>query len=509
MEKVIVRAGQAVKTYPFTAPSPLSAFTAELCPLPCGGHGRCGKCKVIAKGKLSPLSAEEKSLLTPQEQRSGVRLACCALALGSCEIVVGYTAAQVQTAAAALAQEWEGGSLFGDAGWAFAADIGTTTIAAYLVSLQGRLGESPAASGANCQARFGADVITRIERSMEIGIKPLRDCLLDQLDGLFTQLAQEQQVSLRAVKGVVLAGNTTLLHFAAGLDPAGIACAPYTPQSLFGVLEAARGFFPSLPPAAQVYFAPCVSAFVGGDISCAILACGMRPNDLLIDVGTNGEMALLLPGGRFLCCSTAAGPAFEGVGLRFGMPAADGVIDAVQTDGSGLRCHIIGGGKARGLCGTGAISALAALCKNGAVDETGLLDEQYGGAFPLQDGVQLTQEDIRALQLAKAAVAAGVDTLLERAGISPEQVGRVFLAGGFGSHIRPSDAARIGLFPRALAGKVQAVGNAAGRGACICARWESAIQQAQQACLRSDTLDLASDLFFQERYIEQMLFPTG
>ena len=206
-----------------------------------------------------------------------------------------------------------------------------------------------------------------------------------------------------------------------------------------------------------------------------------------------------------LCCSAAAGPAFEGAGLRCGMVAADGAVCAAAVRDGGIVCKTIGGGPPRGICGTGAISLLAALLELGAVDETGLLDERYGEAFPLGGGVVLTQRDIRQLQLAKAAIAAAMDTLFDAAGLSPADIKTLHIAGGFGSAIDPRAAARIGLIPPALADRVSAAGNAAGLGACMIASSQRALDDAETLARDARVLDLTESAVFRERFVEEML----
>ncbi|MCI8492724.1 ASKHA domain-containing protein [Anaerotruncus sp.] len=505
METITIYIGGAAHTMPYEAPRVLAAFLEPYgFPMPCGGAHTCGKCRVTAYGALSPLSKTEKRLLTVDEQLSNVRLACCAQALGGCTIHARAPEnARVETAG--LSAQRSDASPFGTQGYAFAVDIGTTTAAVYLVDLT-RARPAEAASALNAQASYGADVIARIARCAESGVRPLQEAILGQLDGLFTVLLKRSGLDARVVRGVVLTGNTTMLHLAAGLDPAGIAAAPYTPQSLFGVMESARRLFAALPPDVPVYFAPCAGAYIGGDLICALLAAAPQENELLMDIGTNGELALIT-GTGILCCSTAAGPAFEGAGLSHGMVAADGAITDVSMTGKGAVCTVAGGGAARGLCGTGAISALAALLGCGAVDETGLLDEQYHEAFPLMDGVALTQADIRQLQLAKAAVAAGVDSMLQAAGLAPPDLRALLLAGGFGSRIDVRSAASIGLIPPVCAPCARACGNAAGAGACLIASSQSALDDAERLAKRAQVLDLTESAFFSDRFIEQMLFP--
>ena len=343
METITIYIGGTAHRIPYEAPRTLSAFLEPYgFPMPCGGAHTCGKCKVAAYGALSPLSEAEKRLLTADEQLSNVRLACCAQALGGCTVHARAPEnARIETAG--LSAQRSDASPFGTDGYALAVDIGTTTVAAYLVNLT-HAQPMETASALNAQAPYGADVIARIARCAECGIRPLQEAILTQLDGLFTALLKRRGLDARVVRGVVLTGNTTMLHLAAGLDPAGIAAAPYTPQSLFGVMESARSLFAALPPDAPVYFAPCAGAYIGGDLICALLAAAPQENELLMDVGTNGELALIT-GTGILCCSTAAGPAFEGAGLSHGMVAADGAITDVSITERGAVCAVAGGGR--------------------------------------------------------------------------------------------------------------------------------------------------------------------
>ena len=508
MKRICATLGGQRFEIPWEGPALLSDLLAPHgFSLPCGGAHTCGACRVTAYGELSPLSAEEKRLLTTEEQLSNVRLACCARALGSCTVhALSPPRPRVRKGGTLPAAAGE--SPFGR-GHVLAADIGTTTVAAYLCDPLRP--DRPAAAGElNAQAPFGADVITRIGKCAEIGVRPLREALAGQLDRLFAGLLRGRGVRPDRVRGVVLTGNTAMLHLFAGLDPAGLAAAPYTPQSLFGVLYNARGYFSTLPPAAPVYLAPCVGAFVGADTVCALLACRLEPRELLLDVGTNGELALMTEEGA-LCCSAAAGPAFEGAGLRCGMVAADGAICAAAVRDGGIVCRTIGGGPPRGVCGTGAVSLLAALLELGAVDESGLLDERWEEGFPLGGGVVFTQRDIRQLQLAKAAIAAAMDALFDAAGLSPSDVKTLYIAGGFGSAIDPQAAARVGLIPAALAGRVSAAGNAAGMGACLIAASQRALDDAEALARDARVLDLTESPVFRERFVEEMIFgnPEG
>ncbi|MEM1484293.1 ASKHA domain-containing protein [Oscillospiraceae bacterium PP1C4] len=510
MQMITVHVESAIHELPYSTPVLLADVLERLqisLSMPCAGNHTCGKCKVRAYGSLFPLLEEEKRLLSIEEQLGNVRLACCAIATGGCMVYVDLPkSVLVQTEGRSVRRDDI--SPFGKSGWALAADIGTTTVAVYLIDLsKSDTDKPPAVSGLNAQARYGADVISRIAKCAEIGIKPLQDAILYQLDGLFCDLLHKRGLPEKAVKGVVLTGNTTMLHLLSGLDPSGIAAAPFIPQSLFGVMYDARRLFACLPPATPVYLAPCISAYVGGDIVCSLLTCDLKQNDLLIDVGTNGEMALMTESG-LLCCSTAAGPAFEGAGLQCGMLAADGAINVVAAVDGHIHYKAVGDAPPIGICGTGIISAVAAMLELGAIDETGLLADEYNGVFPIGDsGVVITQQDVRQIQLAKSAVAAGIDALLYHAKLEYAQVGTLYLAGGFGSCIDPESAARIGLIPRELSERVTHAGNAAGLGACLCASSESALEDADTLSKAAQTLELSGDAYFNERYIEQMLFP--
>ncbi len=507
--KLTIHQSGSRRTHPFHAPGTLAALLAQAgvaLPLPCGGGRRCGNCKVTAFGDLCPPTPEEEALLGREALLEGVRLACCAVAQGDCAVWVDPPRQVAVQTAGSLRAAGEDPSLFGRTGYALAVDIGTTTLAAYLVDLARPVAEPPAASAPNPQAPWGADVITRAAACRQVGVRPLQQALLDRLEDLFRQLLAREQVPLDQVRGVVLSGNTVMLHLAAGLDPEPLTAAPYRPQTLFGVEYAARTLFRGLPGGLPVLLAPCVSGFVGADLVCAALACAPGPGELLLDAGTNGEMLLRTAAGDF-CCSAATGPAFEGAGLGCGMVAAEGAIYQVRAQAGRLCCRTVGGGPAKGLCGTGAVSALAALLELGLLDETGLLAEACGGRVELAPGVALTQQDIRQLQLAKAAVAAGLETLLAECGLPAGRVSHLYIAGGFGSWIDPWAAQRIGMLPPALAGRVEPVGNAAGLGACLVARSQGMAELAQRTAQRAKTVELDSLEGFQERFVEALCFP--
>lgn len=494
--------------------------------LPCGGRQSCGKCLVWAKGALSRQSDEEALLLAGLEQQAPEgyvpRLACFCRMEG--DVWVKLPAYAGEASAAAFARlplpTYDGGR---PAACGIACDLGTTTITLALYQMDG--GRVLAtAHEMNAQGAYGADVLSRIDYSNAHGPEGLSMLLCRQLGRMLDDVLHRGQTGYQALERLVVTGNTTMLHFVAGLNPKGIGVTPYTPASLFGEALPAAGVFPRLAAGgATLYLPPCISAYVGADISCGLIAlefdkgAGTR---LLVDVGTNGEMALVR-GGKVFCCAAAAGPAFEGGQITMGMPATRGAISKVAVRNDRLECSTIGGAPAAGICGTGLISAIGALLACGAVDSTGrmlcenhplvhLVERRAGGlALRLAPGIFLTQLDIRAAQLAKAAIAAGVDILLRRAGVAAEDVEQLCLAGGFGSVIDPGEAAAIGLIPAALAAKTVSVGNAALAGAAAMVFSMAARQRAALLAKQAEEIPLSLDPDFMDAYVENMAFGGG
>jgi uncharacterized 2Fe-2S/4Fe-4S cluster protein (DUF4445 family) len=252
-----------------------------------------------------------------------------------------------------------------------------------------------------------------------------------------------------------------------------------------------------------VYLPPCISAFVGADTVCALLATELTKGEtaLLADIGTNGEMALW-HGGRLSVCSTAAGPAFEGVGISQGMRGEEGAVDRVCSVNGRMHAHVIGEGAPRGICGSGLVDAAATMLDLEILDESGYLED----ACPIAEGVSVTPEDVRALQLAKSAIAAGLLTLLWEAGLSKEGALPLFIAGGFGTYLDRRNAERIGLLPRGLARNAVAVGNAALAGASLLLLDREAEAEALSLARRAHTVELATHPVFSEKFMEAMTF---
>ena len=440
---------------------------------PCGGRGTCGKCAVTLSGDVS----------TPNdaEAAAGTRLACQAQVLGDAQVFLPtFAAEQIETTTIPISI---GKPMQGQIG--AAVDIGSTTIALRRYDLtDGRLlGQ---ASIVNPQTSVAADVIGRIDAAMH-----------GQLEKLCNQINNAVHTLLHQAGGnvdcMVITGNTTMLYLLTGRDPTPLSRAPFQADTLFDTMWG------------DCYLPPCMHAFVGADISCAVLASGMCDSSqttLLCDIGTNGEIALW-KNGKLYVTSTAAGPAFEGAGIACGCSSVAGAIDRVWTENGQICVHTIADAPAVGLCGSGLIDALASLLQLELMDETGALDEDE---VVLAPGVNLLQKDIRAVQLAKAAISAGIATLLEVSGTSCEEITCFYLAGGFGSHLNTHSAGVIGLFPAVLASKVHVLGNAALAGASQILLDHDSLSKVRRITACAIHQDLGGSPSFNNYYMENMFF---
>ncbi len=468
---------------------------------PCGGHGRCGKCRVIAKGALSALTEAESALLSADEISNGVRLSCLTKALGDCEVTSLSDVERTQILTDGALPEAAEKPMF--SGLGVAMDIGTTTLVAKLYDTNGKM--LAEASRLNPQQSFGADVISRIEAALSGKADLLSNVICQALDGMLLELAEKASVETSLIDGVVITGNTVMLSLLVGESVEPFSHAPFEAKRLFGETVAARTLQLShLASDTPVYLPPCISAFVGADLVCALLASRLceRETAMLADVGTNGEMALW-HNESLTVCSTAAGPAFEGVGISMGMRGAEGAVDRVVLSDNGAICaHVIGEGHPKGICGSGLVDAVAAMLQAEVLDETGYLEEE---PFVIQAPVSVTQNDIRAFQLAKSAICAGLVTLMESEGLKDRDISALFIAGGFGNYLNKESAAKVGLLPRTLADRSRPIGNAALAGAASMLLNTDMQLTAQELAQRASTIDLASSSVFSERFMSGMM----
>ena len=374
-----------------------------------------------------------------------------------------------------------------------AVDVGTTTVAAYLMDLSsGR--QLAVASCLNPQAAFGADVISRLTLAITEtdGLARLSTAIRGAINELATQACRLAGVSTDRIFELVVVGNTAMHHLLLGIKPDSLAFAPYLPAIVDPVTVPAGDLGLDVARGARVHLLPIIAGYVGADTVGMVLATGLdraRRVSLAVDIGTNGEM-VLGDRRRLLACSTAAGPAFEGARISRGMTAAAGAIDRADVVDGELRLHVIGGGAASGICGSGLVDVAAILLRHGLVEPSGRLRAAGaapagtpaglaarlaagpgGPEFVLQEEaagvgrVTITQRDIRELQLATGAIRAGITMLIRELGIETGQVRRLYLAGAFGNYLRPESAVAIGLLPRLPLERIVPVGNAAGTGA--------------------------------------------
>lgn len=446
---------------------------------PCGGNGKCGKCLVNVDGEecLACRTCVQNGMTVELKTEQGGEI---------------------------RADETENNDFTPRQGIGAAVDLGTTTVAVKRFDLStGREIETKTAW--NAQKAYGADVISRAQYTME------HDDGLERLSGIIRSQIGEL---CSDADEVFVAGNTVMEHIAAGISPKSIALAPFKPETLFeegGKDEKFR-------------FSPCVAGYVGGDITSGILACGLdrKPGkNLFLDIGTNGEMAL---GGEngFVSCAVACGPAFEGAGISCGMQSIKGAVNRVRIENGRPVYDVIGGGEIEGLCGSGLIDLLAVLLELEIVDETGRLlppdeapdgfedilkeDENENGEFHLTETVYLSAADVRQLQLAKAAVAAGIRVLTDSEGISLREVDALYLAGGFGSWLNVKNAVCIGMLPKELADRIVTVGNSSLKGAVQVLLKPEKFAELLDIQRNCRYIELSGNREFSDEFMEQMLF---
>ena len=481
---------------------------------PCGGRGTCGKCRVKV---LSGSFAIRKS---PAEEyhpdAEGYILACRAVCTHTgAEILLPNSEGDGLTAFRHSDLSYETGS----AGYGIALDIGTTTLAAALVDR--RSGEILAtASRLNPQKSYGADVISRINACKDGELMKLQSCLLSAVSEMIAELTSACTNCVPEV--MTVAGNTTMLHIFAGISPETMGSYPFTPVFTEAQTMSGETLGLNIP---TVNLLPSISAFVGSDVVGGLYASAMaeqKAPTLLIDVGTNGEMILstgIERGGRLISASTAAGPALEGANISCGMGGVAGAVSRVKGDAISLVFQTVDDAPAVGLCGCGLIDLIAYLLECGELDETGYLDtdpyqlcgihEMNNNRTPTETDVLLNGKDVREFQLAKSAIRAGIEALLDAADLSTNDLDRIYLAGGLGYYLDPLSAIRVGLLPNLSPRKVEAVGNTSLAGAVACLCRPNALEQIKLLATTCESFELATSPVFMEQFIEQMMFPEG
>lgn len=470
---------------------------------PCGGNGSCGKCRVqVIKGELAATDADRR-FLSEEELAGGIRLACRAYIQGDLTIAVKEEEEfEVLTGVEPEAEtEQEKGS-----NPAVAIDIGTTTIALALIDVA--TGNTIRTMGElNRQRSYGQDVVSRIAASNEGAAQELTSMIRSQLSDMLKRL------NVKELSQIVIAANTTMCHILMGYSCEKLGVYPFEPVNIHTIHTTSQELFSIEIPDCEVVILPGISTYVGADIVSGLVQCGFADSEdisVLIDLGTNGEMAI---GNRdrILVTSAAAGPAFEGGNIKCGTGSVPGAVSAVDIQYGRAKVETIQNKTPVGICGSGVVELTAELLKNERIDETGALDEDYfEDGYPVVLGmagkIVFTQKDIREIQMAKSAVASALELLTKRYGIKMEEVDKVYLAGGFGFYVNIEKAVLIGLIPEQWKDKIVVSGNTSLKGSVDAIMKNDFIQKAEALVKVSSELALAMDPEFNELYTKNMFF---
>jgi uncharacterized 2Fe-2S/4Fe-4S cluster protein (DUF4445 family) len=503
----------------------------------CGYRGLCGGCEVdLHAGTLSPSKTEGTTVHAPQ-----VRMKSCQLRLapsgGRVELTVPARSLLRHEPAVvsefSIQVPWASDPLLPTARYGAAVDVGTTTVALLLCELAtGRV--LAEASGFNAQIRFGEDVLTRIQfctGGADAVAQLQRAVAAETIGPLLAEACNKVGLKLDEVGVMTIAGNTTMQHLLAGVDPSPLGVYPFRPVFLGHRVFAPADLQLALGGGgAEVHLLPSPAAYVGADLAAGIVATGMLYAEgpvLLVDVGTNGEIIAKV-GDRLIGCATAAGPAFEGAGLSSGVRGVRGAIERVQLQAQPFAADLgVIGDEARplGLCGSGYVDFLWEGRRSGIVQASGRFADdfvaragsvvqagEYGRKLQLHahgasGPVWVSEVDIARLLQAKAAIAAGITTLLQLLGTTPSAVKVLYLAGGFGLHLSIEHAIGCGLLPGFTPAQVQVVGNTSLGGAYLALHDRSLLAEMQAACGAMEYIELNQQPGFEDAYIDQLMLP--
>lgn len=473
----------------------------------CAGKGTCGKCKVqLLEGEIVP-STEDKKFFSEEELKKGYRLACKAYPNKRCVVSLDFNN---EDGFVVVADHRESGAqieLSENGRYAIAVDIGTTTIAMQLVNIENK-SVVDVFTTINRQRAYGADVISRIEASNSGKMQELQKSILEDLKAGIRELLKNREIE---VEKMVIGANTTMVHLLMGYSCETLGVFPFTAVNLDTIHISYDALFKTEEYSFEIVILPGISTYVGGDITAGLYTCDFDKRDkvaVLIDLGTNGEMAAGCKD-RILVTSTAAGPAFEGGNITHGTGSVQGAICNVTLKDGKAEVKTIGDAAPQGICGTGVIDIVYELMKEEVIDETGLLDEDYfDEGFPLAENIAFYQKDVREIQLAKSAVRAGLETLLLRYGAAYDEIDKIYIAGGFGYKMDVQKAIGIGLLPEECADKIEAVGNSSLRGAVGYLLDEDAADRIEKIISCSSEINLSNDKKFNEFYMDYMYFES-
>ena len=487
----------------------------------CGGVGTCEECRVrLASGILTPLTLVEEAVLSNADLSAGIRLACQAKPLSDVKLDIppeSLTAAQRLQLDGEEARLMPQPAVRSQGAHGLAVDIGTTKLAAYLVDLS--TGATVARAGAmNPQIAFGEDVISRIAYAGREpgGAKKLQSILMETLNTLLAGMCTEAQISPDSVLDAVLVGNTAMHHLFAGLPVEQLGHAPFEPATTKPLIIPAVALGLNLGPGANIYLPPVIAGYVGADHVSMLLATEAwksSVNVIALDIGTNTEISLVA-NGKVTCCSCASGPAFEGAHIHEGMRAAPGAIERARWSDGKILWQTIEHQPPVGICGSGILDVVASLLDGGLIKPTGALKIDSGSGYilvpaaktGLRRALMVTRKDINEIQLAKSAIRAAVEILLQEAGLTSASLNAFIVAGAFGTYLDLRSAIRIGMFPALPQERFHQVGNAAGVGAKQMLVSLDKRQEAEQLAGKVAYLELTTRPAFTSFFMEHLSF---
>jgi uncharacterized 2Fe-2S/4Fe-4S cluster protein (DUF4445 family) len=462
---------------------------------PCGGNGTCGKCKIFIKGHGSVTS-------------------CLYPVFNDIEIILPDTreaAILIDQHAFTIQLPFNPG-LFSDLSsfpHGVAIDIGTTTVVFYFINLFPG-GTITTKAVINPQTKYGGDVISRINYSASSpgGLETLRREIVSCINFHLDHFQRLMEISAQDLVKVVIAGNNTMLHILLGVNPLPIALAPFKPAFTAEQNRIGKELDLHCHPKAEIKILPSVSAYVGADIVAGLAS--IKPMKqystyLFMDIGTNGEMALVTPE-KIWCCATAAGPAFEGANISCGMSAVEGAINTYNSDGY----TVIGDYQPMGLCGSGLIDVVSHLIKKQIVNPDGLIETDFiivpADKSSSQKEISITQQDIREVQLAKSAIRAGVNILMNKASLTFDDIDVLYLSGGFGNYIDKDNAIAIGMLPFELSNRIISLGNTSGTGALLSLKSIAYDEVIREVINKAEYIELSTEDDFTMDFVMHMGF---
>lgn len=472
--------------------------------MPCGGKGKCGKCRVKVEEGNILASEQDKKFFSDEELKDGWRLGCCAIIEENAVIRI-----EENNNFNILNDYFENDedNLVDDNtdfGFGAAVDIGTTTICLSLINLiNGKTVNT--ISMLNSQTKYGSDVISRITAANEGNLKELNKLILeDILDGIKI-LTEKFDSSL--LNKIVISGNTAMVYFLLGMDCTELGQYPFSFRTKDIIKMNFENVFKCSEYYCPVVILPSVSAFVGGDIVSGgvLYDFAERNNTLLIDIGTNGEM-LLNASGKLFSTSVAAGPAFEGGNISCGIGGVEGAVNHIEYNNGTFNFTTIGDKKPVGICGSGVIDIISEIIKNNIADKTGLLNDHYfDSGIKIAEGIVFTQQDIRQFQMAKGALRAGIECLINRAEIKKSDINEVLISGGFGFFADIENLINTGAIPPEFTGKIKICGNTSLGGAIKLLKNKN-YKYADYIAQNTSDVVLAKDDDFSSMFIEYMNF---